>query len=159
MYADLPSARYHADVFWMAFFDFVYGDVVRRSSLCGAIKWDWWDEFSQDLEMTLYYPKHQAMALRGYVAGLRGVSLTRIQVPIAGAIIWCIDLCSGLQSRRDACMSLLREHVGTSTCRCVALDVAPLLVAGDKMHRATRPGGDSLKFSLTFVRVGVANPQ
>ena len=95
------------------------------------IKWDWWDEFSHDLEM--YYPKLAAMALRGYVAGLRGVSITQqIQIPVVGTIIWCIDLCSGFQSRRDPCMALLREHSGTGTCRYVAIDVAPLLVAGDK---------------------------
>ena len=54
-YADLPKSLYYADVLWMAFFGsgFAHGDVVRRKSLCGAINWGWWDEFSPDLEQYL----------------------------------------------------------------------------------------------------------
>ena len=129
-YKGLPLGLFYADVLWMAFIGYACGDLVRRSSLSGVIKWGWWDELIPDL--ALYYPELHVKVLCGYVDGLRQVPLARIQVPIAGTVIWVIDLCCGFQSRRKACMSLLREHVGTGTCTYIGLDISPLLVAGDE---------------------------
>ena len=123
---------FNADILGMflAFVGFCYGDVLRKTALQGHIDWGWWDVLSPDLEM--YYAAQAAKALRVYVATctLRNQSPMGIPRGIQGPIMWCTDVCCGFQSRREACMLEMQDHVGCGTCRCIGLDIAAVLIAG-----------------------------
>ena len=125
---------FYADVLFLTFIEFCYGDVLRKTALQGDIDWGWWDVLSPDLE--LYYAAQAAKVLRLYVTTLRNQPSMGISHAIQGPIIilWCIDFCCGFQSRREACMLEMQDHVGcgtmSCTCRYIGLDIAAVLIAG-----------------------------
>ena len=124
----VPMSLFYADILFLTFVGFCCGDVLRKTALQGYIDWGWWDVLSPDLEM--YYAAQTSKVLRVYVITLRTQLPMAIPRAIQGPIIWCIDFCCGFQSRREACMLEMQDHVGCGTCRYIGLDIAAVLIAG-----------------------------